>query len=105
MVSWSARKEIDMITPTSAEQKQLDEIGLIVDKAIMQAVAFYDCRLVLATLIGRTSTFAASLRQAGVADHRMLTRYFMAGLENAFIDNDKVPVVTNIGDTMGEAKQ
>jgi hypothetical protein len=92
------------VTSEEQTQKNLDQISMIVEEAVDKAVAFYDCRLVLGVLLGRTSALAAALRQTGVLDHRTLVRYFMAGLENSFVDG-KVPKLMSLGDTQSETKQ
>ena len=93
-----------MIEPTKEEKQKLDEICAIIDKALDQANAFYDCRLVLATLLGRAGAFAAGLRQAKVMDPCIVVRYFMIGLEGAFIDG-KVPKIASLDDPSAGTKQ
>ena len=84
---------------TQEEEKKLDEISATLGDAIHNATAFYDCRLVLAVLLGQAGVLAASLRQAGILAPVQIIHYFNAGLVNSFIDNEKVPKVSLIGTT------
>lgn len=87
-----------MTDPTTQEEdKKLDEISATLGDAIRNAMAFYDCRLVLAVLLGQAGVLAASLRQAGILPPIQIIHYFTTGLVSSFVDNQKVPKVSVIG--------
>lgn len=78
---------------TDEGQKQANEILAILGEALTKIESFYDCRIVLGSLMGVTSGFAASLYRAGVQTPQQIADYFAAGLSGAFEVNGKTPQI------------
>lgn len=90
---------------TDEGQKQADEVLTILGEALGKVESFYDCRIVLGSLVGVTSGFAASLFRAGVLPAQGVAEYFAAGLTGAFEVNGKTPHIHFENQTSNGAKQ
>lgn len=90
---------------TDEGTRQANEIMLVLDEALRKIEAFYDCRIVLGSLMGVTSGFAASLFRAKALTPQQVADYFAAGLNGAFEERGKVPQVHYEGQNSGEVKQ
>lgn len=90
---------------TPEGKRQADEVLKVLGEAMKQIESFYDCRIVLGSLIGVASAFAGGMYRAGVLTPESLTAYFSSGLEGALKAEGNTPQIHYEAQGTTEVKQ